>query len=108
MTTNYLNQIPEAMQRRIQPLEIGFPNENQKQLILKENIKKLTVGGKQVFDNATEAEELKTALMTAFGNANGLTTDGIMGDCIVKYLTYKIQVCIVSDKIKPDETASLT
>ena len=97
MTTNYLNQIPLAMQRRIQPLEIGFPDENQKGLILKENIEKLTVGGKQVFKTPKEADKLTQKLMTAF--TKGLETKGIMGDHIVKSLNYAIQMSITTKEL---------
>lgn len=101
MTTNNLKQIPLAMQRRVTPLEIGFPDEKQKKFILKENIEKLTVGGEQVFNNPENASPLITALNTAFTDSNGLKTTGIMGDHIVKSLISAIQLSGASiDDIK--------
>jgi Cdc6-like AAA superfamily ATPase len=96
MTTNYLEQIPEAMQRRIQPLEIGFPDKKQKELILKENIEKLTIEGQKVFKDAKDAQILTDKLKTAFSEAKGLETKGIMGDHIVKSLHQAIQLSIAS------------
>jgi Cdc6-like AAA superfamily ATPase len=111
MTTNNLDKIPSAMHRRIQPLEIGFPNKKQKELILEENIEKLTVNDVFVYDNSDEAnklkEALKEALKKAFQTAGGLADNGIMGDHIVKSLNHAIQISITSEKLGSSNQSSL-
>jgi|GEM_PF-4232191 len=106
MTTNKLNALPDPIQRRVEPLYVGLPNEDQKEAILKGVVKQTFINKTKIFYNTDketydDTGEILTKLQKTGGWENAIQKEGITGDHIEK--AYRRALAIVLAQLSEQE-----